>query len=183
MTTRYRFDAGQSRFTAQAFAAGMLSFLGHSPTFVVRDFRGGVTAEGDTVIGVDATVLSGSLRLADEVSAHDRREIEGTMFRDVLEAERYPEIAYAAAAVTGGAVARGHFRLHLGGRLSLHGVTRPQPVDAELLVFNDGIRLRGESLLRPSDYGIRPVTALAGTVRLKDELKVTFDLGGLPEGP
>ena len=29
---------GQSRFTVQAFAAGLLSFLGHSPTFAVRDF-------------------------------------------------------------------------------------------------------------------------------------------------
>jgi polyisoprenoid-binding protein YceI len=183
MTTRYRFDPGGSRFTVRAFAAGVLSFLGHSPTFAVREFGGEVVAEGGRVTGVSLIVVAGSLRLEDEVSDHDRREIEGTMFREVLEAGRYPEIAYDAAAVTGGPIARGHYRLHLGGRLSLHRVTRPQPVDAELLVFDDGIRLRGETPLRLSDFGIKPVTALGGTIRLKDELMVTFDLAGLPEGP
>jgi polyisoprenoid-binding protein YceI len=183
MTTRYRFAAGRSQIMVQAFAAGMLSFLGHSPTFAVRDFDGGLTVEGTTVIGVSLIVRAASLRLQDEVSAHDRGEIEGTMSRDVLEVGRFPEVAYAAGAVTGGATARGRYRLHLAGQLALHGVTRPQPVDAELLVFDDGVRLRGEAPLRLSDYGIRPVTALAGTIRLKDELAVTFDLAGIPEGP
>jgi polyisoprenoid-binding protein YceI len=183
MMSHYRFDPGQSRFTLQAFAAGVLSFLGHSPIFAVRDFGGELIVAGATVTGVCLAVRAASLRLVDEVSANDRREIEGTMFREVLEVERFPEISYAAAAVTGGAVARGHYRLHIAGQLSLHGVTRPQPVDAELLVFDDGVRLRGESPLRLSDYGIKPVTALAGTIRLKDDLAVTFDLAGLPEGP
>jgi polyisoprenoid-binding protein YceI len=183
MTTRYRFDPAQSRFTVQAFAAGMLSFLGHSPTFAVRDFGGELSAEGTTVTGVRLTVRSASLRLTDEVSANDRREIEGTMFRDVLDSERYAEITYEAAAVTAAARARGQYQVHIAGHLSLHGVTRPDPVDAELLVFDDGIRLRGQTPLRLSDHGIAPVTALAGTIRLKDELTVTFDLAGLPEGP
>ncbi len=181
MTSRYRFDPAQSRFTVQAFAAGVLSFLGHSPTFAVREFGGELTAEGATVTGVRLTVRSGSLQLADQVSASDRREIEATMFRDVLGTERYPEIAYAADAVTASAADRGQYLLHVAGRLSLHGVTRPQPVDAEMLVFDDGIRLRGEAPLRLSDYDIRPVTALAGTIRLKDGLALTFDLAGLPE--
>jgi len=32
---RYRIDASRSSFTAQAFAEGMLSFMGHNPTFAV----------------------------------------------------------------------------------------------------------------------------------------------------
>ena len=42
MPARYRLDPAHSRFTVQAFAAGMLSFLGHNPTFAVRDFQGEV---------------------------------------------------------------------------------------------------------------------------------------------
>jgi polyisoprenoid-binding protein YceI len=183
MTTRYRFDPGQSRFTVRAFVAGMLSFLGHSPTFAVRDFNGEVTIGAGGVTGVSLTALAASLRVTDEVSAHDRGEIEGTMFREVLEAARFPQIAYAADEVTTESVAQGRYRLRIGGRLSLRGVARPQPLDAELLVFDDGIRLRGDTALRLSDYGIKPVTALGGTVRLKDELQVSFDLAGLPEGP
>jgi polyisoprenoid-binding protein YceI len=183
MTKRYRFDAGESRYTVQAFATGMLSFLGHSPTFAVRDFSGEVTVEGSNVTDVRLTILAGSLRLTDEVSARDRDEIEGTMFREVLEAARFPEIAYAADEVTTEAVARGRYQLRIAGRLTLRGVVQPRPLDAELLVFDDGIRLRGEVPLRLSEYGIKPVTALGGTIRLKDEVKVTFDLASLPEGP
>jgi polyisoprenoid-binding protein YceI len=184
MTVRYRLDPGQSRFTVQAFAAGMLSFLGHSPTFAVRDFSGVVSFERGRAeeMRLELTVRADGLALVDQVRDADRREIEGTMRRDVLETAAYPEIRYEAAQVSADAVARGHYRAHIGGRLSLHGVTRPQPVDAELLVFDDGIRLRGESSLRLSDYRIRPVTALGGTIRLKDELRLSFDLAGLPEG-
>jgi polyisoprenoid-binding protein YceI len=117
------------------------------------------------------------------VSAADRKEIEGTMRRDVLETTSYPEIRYEATDVSSESVAQGRYRLRIGGRLALHGVTRSHPLDAELLVFDDGIRLQGESSLRLSDYRMRPVTALGGAIRLKDELKLSFDMAGLSEGP
>ncbi len=182
MPTRYRFDPGQSRFTVQAFAAGMLSFLGHSPTFAVHDFGGRLTVEGGAAgRGLELLVRADTLTLLDQVSAADRREIEGTMRRDVLETARYPQIFYEAAKVAADLVSPGHYRLRIGGRLVLHGVTRPQPLAAVLLVFDDGIRLQGETPLRLSEYRIRPVTALAGTIRLQDEVKLSFDISGLPE--
>jgi polyisoprenoid-binding protein YceI len=182
MTARYRLDPHESRFTVQAFAAGMLGFLGHSPTFAVRDFSGEVTVEGSVVTSVTLTVRAMSLRLTDEVNTRDRDEIERTMFRDVLETAHFPEIGYAAANVTAAALARGRYRLRIAGWLSLRDVTRQHPVDAELLVFDDGIRLRGETSLRLSEYRIRPVTALGGMIRLQDDVRLSFDLAGLPEG-
>ena len=183
MTARYRLDPGQSRFTVQAFAAGMLEFLGHSPTFAVRDFTGVVSFEGGTASGMrlELTVRADSLTLLDEVKDADRREIEGTMRRDVLEAAAHPEIRYEAAQAAADAVAQGRYHVRVGGRLSLRDVTRQHPVDAELLVFDDGIRLRGETSLRLSEYRIRPVTALGGMIRLQDDLRLSFDLAGLPE--
>jgi polyisoprenoid-binding protein YceI len=183
--TRYRLGPELSQFTVQAFASGMLSFLGHSPTFAVRGFAGTVAFEGDTInaMRLELTVRADSLELMDKVSASDRREIEGTMRRDVLETTAYPEITFVSAEVSGAEVARGHYRARVAGRLSLRGVTQPHAVNAEVLLFADGARLRGESSLRLSDYRIRPVTALGGTIRLRDELKVWFNLAGLPEGP
>lgn len=34
----YRIDAGRSNFTVQAFAVGLLSFMGHNPAFAVRRY-------------------------------------------------------------------------------------------------------------------------------------------------
>jgi polyisoprenoid-binding protein YceI len=103
------------------------------------------------------------------------------MRREVLETAAFPEIKFAAAVVANERVSPGRYRVRVAGPLALHGVTRTQQADAELLIFDDGVRLRGESPLRLSAYGIRPMTALGSAIKLKDELKVTFDLAALPE--
>jgi polyisoprenoid-binding protein YceI len=181
MTASYRFDPAQSRFTVQAFATGMLSFLGHSPTFAVGDFGGSVNFEGGKVsaLGLRLAIRADSLSLLDKVSASDRREIEETMLRDVLEAAVYPEILYEANGAEADSVSRGEYHIKLDGRLSLHGTTQAHPVVCFLMVFDDGVRLRGESRLRLSDHRIRPVSALAGTIKLKDELQLSFDVAAL----
>jgi hypothetical protein len=51
-----------------------------------------------------------------------------------------------------------------------------------LQVFSDGLRLQGDATLRMSDYRIAPVTALGGSIKLEDTLKLKFDLIALPEG-
>jgi polyisoprenoid-binding protein YceI len=179
---RYRIDPGRSLFTVQAFAAGLLSAFAHSPTFAVRDY-GGEVRLGDTAesLELELTVNPASLDLQDRVSAADRRDIEARMQGEVLETPVYRTIAYRGGVAEAGTVGQGRYRLVIGGDLSLHGVTRPQRIDAELTVFGDGLRLGGASILRMSEYGIRPVTALGGTIKLKDELKLSFDLAALPE--
>jgi polyisoprenoid-binding protein YceI len=183
MAARYRIDPRRSRFTVQAFATGALSFFGHSPTFAVRDYAGAIRFEGGHVAGLvlELTVRADSLALEDRVGESDRREIEERMRRDVLETAAHPEIAFRAARPAVEEVARGRYQLGIGGDLSLHGVTRPIRVSAELTVFEDGVQLRCGCPLRMPDFGIRPVTALGGTIRLKDEVQVALDLAAVLE--
>jgi polyisoprenoid-binding protein YceI len=185
MGTRYRLDPAHSRFTVQAFGGGMLSFLAHSPTFAVRDFAGAVDFEGDAVAGmrVEMTVRAGALQLVDNVKPADRTEIEGRMRGEVLEITTYPEVRLELTVSASERVEPGRYRLRLGGSLALRGVSHPHRADADLRIFDDGVRLRGESSLRLSEYHIKPVTALGGAIRLKDDLKVSFDLAALPEAP
>jgi hypothetical protein len=44
------------------------------------------------------------------------------------------------------------------------------------------LRATGEFSVRQSDYAIRPVSAAAGTVKLKDELKLSFDIFARKQG-
>jgi polyisoprenoid-binding protein YceI len=183
MTTRYRLDPGHSRFTVRAFAAGLLSFLGHSPTFAVREFAGAVEFPDDLIakMTLELTVGAGSLAAGGEVKPSDRREIEDRMRADVLETAAFPEIAFRAAASGTEKLAQGHYRMMLDGTLSIHGTARPHRVPVELTMFPDGLRLRGETNVRMSAFGIEPVTALGGTIRLQDETKLAFDLAALPK--
>src|SRR5438067_823270 len=134
MMARYRYDPGRSRFTVQAFATGLLSAFAHSPTFAIRDFAGFIGFDTDPLadLAVELTVTADSLELEGRASAADRSEIEGRMRAEVLETSAYREITFRAAAVAVHPVSPGRYRLHLGGELSLHGVTRPHRVDAEL---------------------------------------------------
>ena len=102
MTTRYRFDQEHSRFTVQAFAAGLLSFLGHSPTFAARAFAGTVEFEDELIakMRLELTVEAGSLAAASDGPGPARREMEDRMRGEVLETSRFPEIAFRAAATS-----------------------------------------------------------------------------------
>jgi polyisoprenoid-binding protein YceI len=184
MATHYRIASSQSRFTVQAFVTGLLSFLGHSPTFAVRDFAGIIDFAGDAIadLRLGVTIRADSLQVVDNVRPADRADIEGQMRRDVLEVATYPEITFQAATITADRVAQGHYRVRLRGPLALHGVTQNHSLDAEVLIFEDGLRLRGESSLRMSAYDIKPVTVFGGAIKLKGELHVSFDLVALPEG-
>lgn len=185
MTTRYVFDPRTSRLTVQAFATGMLSFLGHSPTFVVRDFAGALHFDpaDQNRTAFDLSIGAESLSLADPVSSADRAEIEGRMRREVLETSAYPTITFQTEDVVCRSLVAGRYHLELGGLLTLHGVTHPYQVEAELIVreHENAIELRGDDQLSMADFGIKPVTAVAGTIRLKDDVKVSFDFLGLPE--
>jgi polyisoprenoid-binding protein YceI len=186
----YRLDPGRSRFTVQGFAGGLLSFLAHSPTFAVRNYAGELRLDGGTLrkARFEMTVRADSLELLDRVKPADREDIEGRMRHEVLESARYPEIRFEAGDVSADPTGEGQYRLRMSGRLTLHGVTNPVALDAQLFAYSDGVRLVGESPLRLSEYRIRPVTALGGAIQMDDRLRVAFDLvawkdGRGPEGP
>lgn len=179
----YRLDPAQSRFTVQAFATGVLSLFAHSPTFAVRDFQGVCSLDNGSPgrMTLDIVVKSGSLVLTDRVSSIERRDIERRMRSEVLQVSTYPEIRYQAQETSSSSTGPGRFQLRLSGPLSLHGVTRTHPMDAELRLYEDGLRLLGGCSLKMSDHHIKPVTAVVGAIRLVDELKISFELVGVPE--
>lgn len=178
---RYRIESVRSRFTVQAIAAGLLSAFAHSPIFSVRDLGGearlGATADR---FEIELTIEAVSLELEGPIRDADRREMESRMRDEVLEVSAFREVAYRGRALRAETIGQGRFRLLIVGELDLHGVVRPHQVDADLVVYSDGIRLGGTGRLRMSDHGIRPVKALGGAIRLKDELTMSFDLAATP---
>ena len=62
------------------------------------------------------------------------------------------------------------------GDLTLHGVTRTLPVSARAVINGNTVRATGEFSVRQSDYEMRAVSAAAGAIRIKDDVKITFDI-------
>ena len=171
-------DARASRFTVQAFASGILSSMGHNPKIGIRTFGGAVDFNPETLEGgaFRLTVQSGSLAVQDDISDKDRRDIERLMKENVLEVARYPEIRYEAATIAVSRVDGSLYSATVNGNLSLHGVTRGQPITVRISTFGEMLRASGDFTLRQSDYQIKPVSVAGGALKLKDEVKFNFEM-------
>ena len=60
------------------------------------------------------------------------------------------------------------------GDLMLHGQTRPVKIDVE----RRDARYRGSVQLRQKEFGITPVTVAGGSIKVKDEIHVEFEIAG-----
>jgi polyisoprenoid-binding protein YceI len=167
-----------SRFTVQAFASGILSAMGHNPKIGIPTFRGEVDFNEETIEGGAflLTVQPASMAVLDDISDKDRREMARLMKEQVLEVARYPEIRYEAATIAVSRIDGSLYSATLNGNLSLHGVTRGQPVTARIATYGEMLRASGDFSLRQSDYQIKPVSVAGGALKLKDEVKFSFEM-------
>ncbi|MBA3713166.1 MAG: YceI family protein [Pyrinomonadaceae bacterium] len=174
----YRIDAGQSKFNVRAFVSGLLSSFGHDHTIAVRDFSGEVRLMPDTLesASLQMFVNARSLAVVDDVSDKDRRKIEGTMRDEVLEVGKYSEMIFRSTNVQVRKRGDEQYQARITGDLTLHGVTRPVSVDAQVVTRGDTLRASGEFSLRQTDYKVTPPSVGLGTVKVKDGLKLTFDI-------
>jgi polyisoprenoid-binding protein YceI len=177
-TTRYITDAAASRFQIKGFVGGVLSALGHNPTIAIRDFAGEVRFQPGTLdaASLELRLKASSFEVTNQIRDKDKREIEENMHRDVLETDQFPEIVFRSSAASAIKTGEGQFRIDLNGSLTLHGVTRPQPIQTYVTVSEERLRARGDFSILLSDYQIRPVSAVGGTLKLKDELKCSFEI-------
>ncbi len=178
LTARYLIDSGISRFTVRAFATGLLSAIGHNPTIAINDFKGQVRVGSDSLEGASLrmAIKADSLTVQNQISDKDRREMEKKMMKEVLETDRFPEIVYECTDVSGSYGVAGPSLVVLNGNLTLHGITRNLSINTTASLLGNLLRASGEFSIQQSDYGIRPVSAVGGTIRLKDELKFSFEV-------
>ena len=174
----YAIDKSSSRFTVRAFATGMLSSLGHSPTFAIRDFDGEIDFSPDdlSATALRLSVRAESLEVMDDIKSSDRREMESTMNQRVLETTKYPEITFASSGVTTSRLGEGRYQANLNGTLTLHGQSRQITIPTQVTLMGDMLRAGGEWGLSQSNFGIAPVSVAGGTLKLKDEVKFSFDI-------
>lgn len=178
VSTTYKIDAATSKFTVQAFATGLLSSFGHSPTFAIRDFDGDVEFRPDSLesASLRLKIRASSLTVQDSIKEKDRQEMEQTMHKDVLETEKNPEIVFETSSVAASKVGEGKYRANISGILKLRGIAKNQTLTADLSVTDDRVRATGNFSVLQSNYGIKPVSAVGGALKVKDELKFSFDI-------
>jgi polyisoprenoid-binding protein YceI len=175
---RYRIDAGQSKFMVHAFRGGIAYFKGHDHFIAVRDFGGEAELNLDAVnpASLQMTIRADSL---EETGADFTAEQKGIIKKElnelVLETAKYPEIAFKSTDVKG-ELKNGQFDIKIGGDITLHGVTKHIVIPAKVSAGGDDLHATGEFELNRKDFNVNATSAFHGFVRVKHNLKFTFDI-------
>jgi len=175
----YRLDPAASKFTVQAFAEGLLSMFGHDPMFGVKDFQGEASFVPETFenASLKLTINANSLRVVNDVKEKDRQDIERTMRDEVLETGKFPEIVFQSNNVSLSRIGEGRYRARIIGDLTLHGVTQSNiSLNGEVTLNNDGLKTKGDFVIKQTDYKIKLVSVAGGTLKIKNEVKGRFDI-------
>ena len=175
---RFRLDPAASTFTVQAFAEGLLSAFGHDPLFRVSEFSGeaqfvpGSFENASLRLVINANALS-----VTNVKEKDSEEIERTMRNEVLETKKYPEIIFESNNVSLSRTGEGRYRARVIGDLTLHGVTQKNVwVNGEVSAGRGELRAKGECPIKQSDFKIKLVSVAGGTLKIKNEVKCSFNI-------
>jgi polyisoprenoid-binding protein YceI len=160
-------DTKASTMTVRVFKAGVLSAFGHDHTIEASISSGTVDVAARSV---ELRMSAAAMRVTDpKASDSDRAEIQKTMQGpQVLDVERYPEIVFQSTAADRDP--QGEWGVH--GNLTLHGHAHPVTVT----VKEQNGHYIGSALLKQSDFGIKPIKIAGGSVRVKDELRIEFDV-------
>ena len=153
--------------------AGAAAVAGHDLTIEVTSWNAtlDVAADrGQSAIALEADARSLRVREGtggiQKLGEDDKDGIRQTIEEEVL---RHRVIEFRSSAVDAGP---GSDRLNVRGDLQLAG--SGAPITFELILGEDG-RLIGSATVKQTAWGIKPYSALFGTLKVADQVEVTID--------
>jgi polyisoprenoid-binding protein YceI len=164
---------GTARLIVHTGREGKAARAGHDLEIEVEDWSATLqlgATPADTQLALSANsrslrVLSGSGGIQ-TLGDDDKASIKQTIDDEVLNGA---EIEFRSTSTEAGA---SDDQLHVEGELTLLGSTRPLALT--LAVAGDGA-LSGAATLSQREFGIKPYSALFGTLKVKDEVTVTVE--------
>ena len=181
LTGTHELGPGNGRVLVKTGREGLAARAGHDLTLEITQWSARVTgpAGGDTSESVTLTAELdlGSLPVregtggAKPLTDRDRRDIQGTAGKILGEtakasftSSRVIPSSSAPGAPGGGAIE---------GTLTMRGTSRPLRLQ---VVSPAPGRYRGSATVRQTDFGITPYSGFFGTLKLKDEVTVEFEV-------
>jgi polyisoprenoid-binding protein YceI len=167
----YQLGPDDGTLAVRTGRTGTVAKAGHDLVIHVTKWRGTLDTDAPGVeLDVDATSLkvregTGGMKGLDD---GDLANIEQTIDDDVLKRQ---DVSFRSTSVE-----RDGDKLSVTGDLTLRGTTRPLTFD---LAVADG-RVRGTAVVKQTEWGMKPYTALFGALKVADEVRVEID-AALPQ--
>jgi polyisoprenoid-binding protein YceI len=160
-------DPALSKITIHVDKTGVFSFAGDKHEITAPIASGSVDEKAGTV---EFIIEAGKLKVLDpQLDENKRAEVQRTMLGpSVLDTAQYPEIKFRSTKAT----SAGANAWNVTGDLTLHGQTHAVTVS----VKEESGTYSGAAKLKQTDFGITPISVGGGTVKVKDELKLDFQI-------
>jgi polyisoprenoid-binding protein YceI len=175
-TGTYKLGPDDGTLSVRTGRTGAAAKAGHDLLIHVTAWEATLAiGDGPAATSIELDADAASLRVREgtggmqSLGDDDKANIRQTIDDDVLKRRA---ITFRSTAVTG---ADG--RLTVQGELTLAGTSRP--LAFELDVGDDG-RLRAVAVVKQSDWGMKPYSALFGALKVADDVRVEID-AGLPQ--
>jgi polyisoprenoid-binding protein YceI len=179
-TRTYTIVPSESSFWVFVGKTGLFSALAHDHEIGVKSFSGRVVipkagaSGGSLEMEVDAPSL---VVLDKKPSEEDKKKIFNSMHNDVLESAKHQKITFKSVSVSDvNKTSNDNYSFVVNGDLTLHGVTKRIAVPVAATVTPQQLRATGKYTLKQTDFGIKPYSAAGGTIKVKDEVVVNFNI-------
>ena len=176
----YSIDPRQSKVEIHVGKQGAFSAFGHDHLVAAKQVSGDAkfNEQKPDQSSVRLKIPTKSITVIDPgESEKDRKEVQATMEGEkVLDIAKFPEITFTSTSVSHAKKIPDGWELTLSGKLNLHGVEKPVTFPLRITANANEVHGKGELSVLQTDYGITPVKAGGGTVKVKDELKITFTI-------
>jgi len=161
-------DVQHSTVTIFVYKAGL--FSGFADNHVIHAPIASGTISDTPSPHITLQIQAGDLVVADpSLDEKKRAEVRARMLGpDVLDAAAFPIIAFESTAIE----PVGENRWNVSGRVTIRGVTRAIRFPA----VREAGHYRAATTLNQRDFGIQPIRIAGGTVRVKDEIRLEFDI-------
>ena len=187
ITGTYELGPGDGRVLVKTGREGLAARAGHDLTLEITRWSARLTVPDGEGGGIAAATLAAELDLgslavrtgtggAKPLTDRDRRDIQGQA-RKILGDPATASLASVKVipSSSAGSTANGAVE----GTLTLRGTSRP--VRLQVISPAPG-QFRGSAAIRQTDFGVTPYSGFFGTLKLKDEVTVEFDVK-LPDLP
>lgn len=179
-TREYTIRPGKSKLQISVYKQGVFKAFGHNHLVSANNISGRVlfNEKMPADSSVELTVQAASLSVIDPgESDSDRQQVQSTMTgKEVLDAQKYPEIRFTSTRVTAEKKTDEGWEIVVEGRLALHGIEKSISIPLHLSAKDEELRTSGEASLLQTDFGIAPIKVGGGTVRVKNLVRVRFDV-------
>lgn len=176
----YFIDGARSKVEINVYKEGFFKAFGHDHLVAAKELSGQVRFDAEKIdqSTVRLTFPTKSITVIDPgESEKDRSDVQATMEGEkVLDVARFPEITFSASRVSAVKKTQASWELTLFGNLNLHGVEKPVSFPLKVRLEADELLGEGELSILQTDYGMTPVRVGGGTVKVKDKLKITFNI-------